>query len=298
MAAAHPDYYQYLRQYCEERQRAQAAMQTLRARAAEAGAAEDYNWRPGPGQKNQAELILELYEAAATLKGLALGLDIAADKRRGESLGKLYAFYNNFDEPGFNPSPAAIRAYLEAEENPAQGGAATDDIDEAIAQLALEIGEETVLFDITDAGALLYAQIQSPTAQEARQYSDGAPLELRYSVLQDTIIMLFRFGSLPWIDTPYHGSLSRKLSMAPDSGIDQSEGLPLHIIVVDADDGTIVVARQVVIGAGFSRSLMHEVRRQVQAPVTQAEHDSVVRKIYNQYTTKALLGLAENAWIG
>jgi len=153
---------------------------------------------------------------------------------------------------------------------------------------------DSIKFDISDSGAVLYVLMANPSEREVRQYRANNPFQIRFCVLDGVVFLLFRFGDLPWVDTPYHAGLSLNLSTPPD--IAPGEGLALHVMLANSSNGELKALRLISLGEEFSKKLLAEAKRQFEEKVTKDSHDTLVSKLYKSYSTNDMLSMAINRW--
>lgn len=148
--------------------------------------------------------------------------------------------------------------------------------------------EDGCVFDISDAGAVLYIYYNSPTPAEVKDFSAGSPLEVRYVVLGGELYLLFKFGGQDWMDVPYNPHLSRGLTKLelPQGG---TEGLSLTVILADTSDGTVKVLRLVGLGNRFSKSLVGAILERAQKPFDPSAYNASIASVYGRYDTKQML---------
>jgi len=150
-------------------------------------------------------------------------------------------------------------------------------------------GADDFRFGINDTGAILFALFDKPTEHEISQYRPNVPFQAQICMLGGIIFMLFKFGDLPWFNAPYHGSLSKTLTIEPNMLIGSDDGLPLSIIMADASNGVVKELRIIKLSNEFSRALLEKVKIQIETPLSLQECDDVVDSIYAKYTTRDLL---------
>lgn len=113
--------------------------------------------------------------------------------------------------------------------------------------------EECVKFDITDDGAMLLVFFQNPTKKEIEEFASGKYFEIRFLELDQVIMVTTKIGDLNWMDAPYTPHLSPNLTtfQIPD----ESQGLGLMLVLIDAVTGEIKTLRLLGLSEEFTRKL-------------------------------------------
>ncbi len=129
-----------------------------------------------------------------------------------------------------------------------------------------------------------------PKESETKQFQD-APIEIRFVEIQDVIMLMFKVGSLAWIDAPYSPHLSRELTkfIFPDDG----KGLALTIVFADSNTGVIKSIRLIGMSEKFSKKFIGCVMENKVKPFDQMVYYQKINQIYNKYTTKELVKLSQ-----
>lgn len=147
--------------------------------------------------------------------------------------------------------------------------------------------QDNCRFNITDSGCDLFLFLGSPTNKEIEACKDGK-ISIGFYRDNEVIIMLFKFGDMPWMDAPYSVHLSKSLTEIKP--ITDGMGLSLNIILTDGNSGIIKAMRLVGLPTRFSRELSDEIKKQKQIPFK--NFDVELQKIYMKYKTKDLVKLA------
>lgn len=144
--------------------------------------------------------------------------------------------------------------------------------------------QEGLRFDITDSGATLIAYFNRPTVNEVEMFKRGK-LKFGYYTYKNVIMLLAKIGELDWMDAPYSVHLSKGLT---DLGtLNDTEGLAITIMLVDAHDGTIVNMRLVGANHRLSEGLFKAIEVQKQIPFD--GYDQNINYIFRTYSTKELV---------
>ncbi len=149
------------------------------------------------------------------------------------------------------------------------------------------IGNERVMFDINDGGGLLYVLFDSPTPEEIRQFDED--IDIRYAKVGSVFMMLFKFGSLNWVDAPYSPHLSKFGTLEdPEDG----QGLSVQIIFADSRTGIVHSLRMVGLSTQFTRCLFSDIAEELKKPFDQQLYGIDVSAVFNSYTTDDLVTMA------
>ena len=152
------------------------------------------------------------------------------------------------------------------------------------------IGKEKIVFDITDGGGILYVLFSSPTENEIRQFKED--IEIRYVKVGSVFMMLFKFGSLNWVDAPYSPHLSKMSGIAEPA---DGEGIALQIIFGDADTGMVHGLRLIGLSTEFSRKLAADISADLGHPFDKKMYGLDLAAVFNTYPTSKLVSMAETS---
>jgi len=159
--------------------------------------------------------------------------------------------------------------------------------------IAYEVGKPIsgipagIHFDIADDGAYLIISINRPTAKEKQAYSHGL-FQMKYVVIDGMIFTLFRFGTLPWMDSPFNREFSKaSIIKRPDDGM----GLSLHIMLVDSATSILVAERIIGLHTKFSNDFIDAIQKQP-LMTDQYAYSIKLNKLYNQFTTDQMVDIA------
>lgn len=150
---------------------------------------------------------------------------------------------------------------------------------------------ECVMFDIADDGATIAVYFDSPTQEEKSAFRSGSSLDVRHIRLHDTLMFLFRFGNLNWMDAPYTPHLSINLSKIaiPNEG----EGLATMIFLFDTRTGRLEETRLVSFSEKYTRKLLGDVIEMKSEPFSPEAYFANLNSVYSRFTTKDLLKMAK-----
>jgi hypothetical protein len=145
-------------------------------------------------------------------------------------------------------------------------------------------GEDVVVFDIDNAGALLLIKYNRPRAKEKSDVKSGVA-QFKIAKLDGILFFLCRFGTGNWMDAPYHPDFSRYTLPVPGEG----EGLLLHVMLIDSSTGVLAAQRAIGLSTEFSAALL-----QTAAGLPPSGDDYMLRikRIYAERKTNDLLVLA------
>lgn len=151
---------------------------------------------------------------------------------------------------------------------------------------------ECVQFDMADDGAVLEVFFQSPTHDEKAQFESGKSFEIRYTELDEVIMLTVKIGNLNWMDAPYTPHLSKNLSKfaIPQEG----QGLGLILILIDATTGKIEHMRQLGLSTDFSQRLIGLIMEQKVKEFDADEYYKNIRRIYDLYTTDQIVEISKD----
>ena len=93
-------------------------------------------------------------------------------------------------------------------------------------------GSEGTLFDLSDTCGILIIRIESPTKKDLDQFGKGSPIRAALTTYKDVILLLFKFGEMPWQVCPFTVHLAPLLKKItpPDS-----DGYAVNIVVCDTE---------------------------------------------------------------
>lgn len=147
---------------------------------------------------------------------------------------------------------------------------------------------EGVKFDITDGGMNLLIYFNHPTEEEKHSISKE---DARYGYYkQDNVIfMLFKFGSLEWVDAPYSIHLSKHLTELQE--VTEGNGYAINVYLIDAATGILEVARLISMNTRTSKLLREDILKQKE--MNYDGYEQLLSNIYRSYSTKALVDKAK-----
>jgi len=145
-------------------------------------------------------------------------------------------------------------------------------------------GVDGAQFDMTDGGGILLIKFNSPTSKEVDQIKNG---KIRYSIsyLNNVIYILWKFGSLEYLETPYSFSASKNLTELQEP-IDSS-GYAVNMILADSSDGEIKAIKLLSLSNRASKKLLDLISKQPYMEL--GEYYVNVLNTQSKYTTKDIL---------
>lgn len=149
---------------------------------------------------------------------------------------------------------------------------------------------DTIQFDIQDSGALFVTKLGNPTKKEIQEFEKGKP-KFKFLQIGGIIYFLAKFGSLGWMEAPFHRdlSLATKLPTDPTEG----RGLNVHVMLIDASTGILKVQRIVGLQTEFTRKLTAAIINQPSFK-TAADYNRSILMTHMQYTIDQMADMAEN----
>lgn len=154
--------------------------------------------------------------------------------------------------------------------------------------------EECVKFDIADDGAAIVVYFDCPTEEEKSAFRSGSSLDVRHIRLHDTLMLLFKFGNLNWMDAPYTPHLSINLSeiTLPNEG----EGLAITIFLFNTRTGRLEEMRFVSLSEKYTRKLLGDIIEMKSDSFSPEAYYANLNSIYSRFSTKDLLKMAKQGF--
>lgn len=142
--------------------------------------------------------------------------------------------------------------------------------------------QDGVIFNMTDEGGVLLICFSNPTAKEKQEFKDG--LSLRFTVVNDIIFVLSRMGISNWMDSPYYRYYKGQNPKLPEV-IEDGIGLSVHVMFIDAANGTLVAQKLIGCKTLGSRKLVEAIKSQ---PIIN-NYDQLLNITMMQYSTSKLV---------
>lgn len=151
---------------------------------------------------------------------------------------------------------------------------------------------ESTLFDIDDSGAAMLVFMKNPTPIEIEQFKVGTNIEIRFTELQNVIMITAKIGLLNWMDAPYSPHLSRNLTMfqIPNKNL----GLKLRLILVDAATGEIKYIRALELSGMFTKQLFCAIMEQKIRDFDINIYAKSISKIFSTYPTTKIARISKH----
>lgn len=149
--------------------------------------------------------------------------------------------------------------------------------------------QEGVRFDMTDKGGMLVIYFNKPTNKEIKDVREGQ-IRFRMFVMDEIIFILSKFGTMPWMDSPYHVALSKNLTSLGE--IEEGEGYSCNIILVDSSKGKIEAMRLISFNSRYSRELKKNIESQQHREFNEVDYNIRLSNILNNYTTKRMVDMS------
>lgn len=133
---------------------------------------------------------------------------------------------------------------------------------------------------------------RSPKPSEVQAAKQGEA-NFALVVQQDMILLVFRYGSIPWSDASYtiHRVPENERTLPPEM-INEQERAQITLFLINADTGILLAIRQTSLSHDFTVALHQAIREQAARPFDQVLFDRQLRMLYSKYNSSALLKLA------
>ncbi|MBC8588078.1 hypothetical protein [Paratissierella segnis] len=154
----------------------------------------------------------------------------------------------------------------------------------------LQSNQEGVRFDMTDIGSTMTILFNKPTRNEI-EYVKAGKLQFGMFVKNDIIFILSKFGSLQWMDAPYHVALSKNLTKLND--IEDGQGYNCHIILADSSTGEIKAMRLIGFSTQYSIKLKENIEAQQKTEFNKVQYDVDLASTMMNYSTKEMVRFSE-----
>ena len=145
---------------------------------------------------------------------------------------------------------------------------------------------EGLYFTITEKEFVLVFRYKSPTISEVRQIRRDV-IQLRFLEDEGLLIFLVRTGMSPWQRGVFHkGCCAVKTISRPDF----HRGIPIWVMLVDADTGALMVKRVLELTHGFSDRMVDIIERQPEDPPK--NWDMIQRRVLKKNSIIQMIALA------
>jgi hypothetical protein len=145
---------------------------------------------------------------------------------------------------------------------------------------------EASQFSYRQGGYELVLFMSQPTATEITSVGRaGSAAEFALVSRDDLVVLVYRFGSLPWSDAPYSWHLvpEDQRALPAPVGVAEPHDL-LQVILVDASTGIVRGLRVLAWPTSFSAAMRLAIRAQASRPWPgSAEYDRQLADLYDAY---------------
>lgn len=148
---------------------------------------------------------------------------------------------------------------------------------------------EGVKFDVADGGCIMRIIYNNPTNKEIMNIRKG---EVKFGLIEreGILFVLVKFGSLNWMDFPYHIDLSIHLTQGLLE-VTNDSGYSVQILLANGIDGMVKVMRLIAMPTRMSKKFKELADKQ--QGTIRPNYNSLINLIYSTYSTDDLVKLAE-----
>jgi hypothetical protein len=154
----------------------------------------------------------------------------------------------------------------------------------------LKGSQQGVRFNMADDGATLSLLFKNPTKEEIDDIRKGK-LQFGMFTKENVIFLLCKFGSMPWMEAPYHVALSKSLTKLQD--LEEGQGYACNIALIDTATGEIKAMRYVGLSTEYSRRLKKNIEDQLKEDFNVEKYKKVMTEIMFNYTTNDMVNYSE-----
>lgn len=147
--------------------------------------------------------------------------------------------------------------------------------------------KEEIIFDIDDSGATIRVFYSKPTAKEKKNFGSGSTFQVRFVKMNSVLMMLFRFGILPWMDAPYTPHLSANLTVIPVP--EDGQGLSCTIMLFNSVNGKLEELRFVSFPEETTKELLKTISDMKKESFDRLKYFMELNDIYHRFETEDLL---------
>lgn len=148
--------------------------------------------------------------------------------------------------------------------------------------------QEGCKVDITDGGIDFCIFYSAPTQEEIKDITKGS-FKFGFYDENNVILMLFRFGSQAWMDSPYSVHLSENLTELREPS--EGNGYALNVYLVDSNTGILKGMRLIGLNTRISKMLYRAIINQKQQNYEGFERN--LNNIYAKYPAKVLVSIGK-----
>lgn len=149
---------------------------------------------------------------------------------------------------------------------------------------------EGIVFDIMDDCAILRLFYYDPTPMEIMQIRHSETFEMKSIELKDALYVLFKIGSLNWMDAPYNIHLSTNWEQKEN--YKNMEELELLIQMVDCKTGFVRFLCSIDLKGSILTQIKKAIENQLQMPFDRKIYDKNIDECYRKYSTNQMAKMA------
>jgi len=146
-------------------------------------------------------------------------------------------------------------------------------------------------FDIFPFGLFLMVRINEPKGSQIRDYAHGQA-RCRAIMVDGYFVFLHQFGMSSWRSAIFHMAKAQHKHIPP---VLLKTGLPLHVILVDAQTGILKTKRVIQLDSRLAHKIYYLLESQDPEDPLLA-YDIQVRRITQKYTDHQLVALSTLRW--
>jgi hypothetical protein len=139
---------------------------------------------------------------------------------------------------------------------------------------------EGFTFFFNQGGGFLQIVFDSPLDSEIKEIKDG---EIKLGLIEEKgiIFLLFKFGHLPWMDTPYNVALSQPYELQEIT--DEKTGYTVQVVLIDGMTGIVKALKLIELPHEMSKRFKELVENQRKAPTP--DYEAILNQLYSTYDT-------------
>jgi len=161
----------------------------------------------------------------------------------------------------------------------------------------IEVGEpfpgtepihESVIFEFEQSGGFLRIAWTSPSQFELKQFAEGK-IKLGLVEIDGIIFILVKFGSMSWMDAPYHVKFFPPYDIEDLN--DMNKGYLINYVMLDAKTKIVKVLKLLEMPHGMSLQFKELVTKQRETSID--GYDKKFFQIYKNHSTNDLVRMAK-----
>jgi hypothetical protein len=162
---------------------------------------------------------------------------------------------------------------------------------------AIEVGKpfpgtkpipESVIFEFEQSSGFLRVAWTSPSQFELKQFADGK-IKLGFVEIDGIIFILVKFGSMSWMDAPYHVKFFPPYEL--ENLTYSNKGYLINYVMLDAKTRIVKVLKLLEMPHEMSLHFRELVTKQRETSID--EYDQRLFKIYKKHSTNDLVKIAK-----